>query len=113
MLPPRPPSPPSGPPLGTYLNRAKDEAPDPPVPATTCTTARSMKLTLAPASKATRRFPFRGLPEKALQAREPPRLRGALLRRSVRHADASAAAAWRPESPLARRWRVPGAPDRV
>src|SRR5574337_432122 len=44
MLPPRPPSPPSGPPLGLYLNRANELAPDPPVPAITRTTARSMNI---------------------------------------------------------------------
>src|ERR1043166_94295 len=48
MLPPRPPSPPSGPPLGTYLKRAKEQAPEPPVPATTRTITRSTKLTAPP-----------------------------------------------------------------
>src|SRR5215510_10547737 len=42
MDPPRPPSPPSGPPFGTNFSRRKELAPEPPVPATTCTTARSM-----------------------------------------------------------------------
>src|SRR5688572_9147969 len=44
MSPPRPPSPPSGPPIGTNFSRRNDEAPDPPVPAFTLTTTRSMNI---------------------------------------------------------------------
>src|SRR5215218_11262923 len=42
MSPPRPPSPPSGPPMGTNFSRRNELAPDPPVPASTRTTTRSM-----------------------------------------------------------------------
>src|SRR6266540_2674111 len=42
--PPRPPSPPSGPPIGTRYSRRNDVHPDPPVPASTRTTARSMNI---------------------------------------------------------------------
>src|SRR5262245_27439450 len=45
MLPPLPPSPPSGPPLGTNISRRNDSAPEPPVPAVTRITARSMNAT--------------------------------------------------------------------
>src|SRR5690606_29259951 len=41
-LPPRPPSPPSGPPMGTLDSRRNDTLPDPPLPALTRTTTRSM-----------------------------------------------------------------------
>ena len=43
-VPPCPPSPPSGPPLGLYLNRANELAPEPPDPPTTRTTARSISI---------------------------------------------------------------------
>src|SRR5215204_2694768 len=42
MSPPRPPSPPSGPPMGTNFSRRNEVAPEPPVPASTRTTTRSM-----------------------------------------------------------------------
>src|ERR1051325_326532 len=42
--PPWPPSPPSGPPWGTNFSLRKEEAPEPPVPATTWTTARSINI---------------------------------------------------------------------
>src|SRR5215216_1759567 len=42
--PPRPPSPPSGPPMGTNFSRRNELAPDPPVPASTFTTTRSMNI---------------------------------------------------------------------
>src|SRR5438093_7894230 len=42
--PPRPPSPPSGPPMGTNFSRRNELAPDPPVPASTRTTTRSMNM---------------------------------------------------------------------
>src|SRR3546814_17258704 len=41
MLPPRPPSPPSGPPLGMNFSRRKLAAPLPPLPATTSMVASS------------------------------------------------------------------------
>src|SRR5688572_9805943 len=44
MSPPRPPSPPSGPPIGTNFSRRNDVAPEPPVPAFTFTTTRSMNI---------------------------------------------------------------------
>src|SRR5689334_17718448 len=47
-LPPRPPSPPSGPPIGTNFSRRKELIPDPPSPALVCTTTRSMNIVLLP-----------------------------------------------------------------
>src|SRR3954447_25279309 len=44
MSPPRPPSPPSGPPMGTNFSRRKETIPDPPSPAFTLTTTRSMNM---------------------------------------------------------------------
>src|SRR3954462_5398870 len=41
MLPPRPPSPPSGPPMGTYFSRRNDGLPSPPLPAMTSMRASS------------------------------------------------------------------------
>src|SRR3954466_246304 len=43
--PPRPPSPPSGPPIGTNFSRRKELMPEPPSPALTRTTTRSMNMT--------------------------------------------------------------------
>src|SRR5918998_3477682 len=43
-LPPRPPSPPSGPPIGTNFSRRNETIPEPPSPALTFTTARSMNI---------------------------------------------------------------------
>src|SRR5215218_3007525 len=48
MSPPRPPSPPSGPPMGTNFSRRNELAPDPPVPASTRTTTRSMNTISEP-----------------------------------------------------------------
>src|SRR3954451_14562224 len=48
MSPPRPPSPPSGPPIGTNFSRRNEVIPDPPSPAFTCTTTRSMNIPLFP-----------------------------------------------------------------
>src|SRR6266542_3729565 len=42
--PPPPPSPPSGPPIGTRYSRLNDVHPEPPVPASTWTTTRSMNI---------------------------------------------------------------------
>src|SRR3954469_18117400 len=44
MSPPRPPSPPSGPPMGTNFSRRNETMPDPPSPAFTLTTTRSMNM---------------------------------------------------------------------
>src|SRR5262245_47415799 len=44
--PPRPPSPPSGPPSGTNFSRRNEMMPDPPSPALTRTTTRSMNTSL-------------------------------------------------------------------
>src|SRR4051812_6104766 len=43
-LPPRPPSPPSGPPIGTNFSRRKETMPDPPSPAFTWMRTRSMNV---------------------------------------------------------------------
>src|SRR2546427_469794 len=96
MLPPRPPSPPSGPPLGTYLKRANDDAPEPPVPATTRTTARSMKLTAPPRPRAVPPRPSPGARAGAAPDRGPRSAPHPPRRRDARRAGASGAAARRP-----------------
>src|SRR5690349_6773531 len=60
MSPPRPPSPPSGPPMGTNFSRRKEVMPEPPSPAFTRTTTRSMNISL---------FPFDARPQQADLAR--------------------------------------------
>src|SRR5690349_16659896 len=46
--PPRPPSPPSGPPSGTNFSRRNETMPEPPSPAFTFTTTRSMNISFPP-----------------------------------------------------------------
>src|ERR1700759_2773521 len=55
MSPPRPPSPPSGPPMGTNFSRRNETMPEPPSPAFTFTTTRSMNIL----------FPLHSCPEHA------------------------------------------------
>src|SRR5690349_17438145 len=58
MLPPRPPSPPSGPPIGTYFARWNDAEPSPPLPARTSMRASSknfMRCAVAGSSRAPKR----------------------------------------------------------
>src|SRR3954447_25243656 len=50
MSPPRPPSPPSGPPMGTNFSRRNEVMPEPPSPAFTRTTTRSMNMLSLPSN---------------------------------------------------------------
>src|SRR5580692_261192 len=57
-LPPRPPSPPAGPPLGTYFSRRHATIPSPPPPASASIAASSMNCTAATNQKESRAAPF-------------------------------------------------------
>ena len=99
--PPRPPSPPSGPPMGTNFSRRNELAPDPPVPASTRTTTRSMNtvsrtscVVTCPSTRANSwRYRPRVVGPKQIRDRveRVERLRRATRPRASRRADANAA----------------------
>src|SRR5581483_1331991 len=104
MSPPRPPSPPSGPPMGTNFSRRNETMPDPPSPAFTLTTTRSMNMpSLPPNSRPEQPRPARPLLPDEIRDRVKR-----LIDRRRFHADVECAVQMRVELPLLARRRARG-----